>query len=362
MIGFIGLGAAGGNMVDEASLKGIPSVAINYSQKDLDSLEHVENRLKLLGSEGAGKNRDEAIRLMERNWERSINFVKEHLSSPSIEVIFVCFAAGGGSGSGIAPLLLDLLLNEMEDKTFVAVPILPEQSEAMVAQMNAIMASEELSKLGICVLPVDNQKVRDVKPQAGKSQLYKITNYCLVQSIIDLTSYTELESKSGILDQKDLRTIWDTKGTALISVVQNINASSDITRLIQDSWKHSIFVTPEYRNVMKAGIVLDGKKELLEKVQMRDIFDAFQDGMPAELFEGYYHFQEGLCFTVLSGMPWYRSRMRVMEDLYAEKQKMTEEWEKQESEYESSIKISRKPKSKPVGRKSAKDVLERYRR
>ena len=362
MIGFIGLGAAGGNMVDEASMKGYPAVAINYSQKDLDSLEHVEHQLKLLGSEGAGKNRDEAIRLMGRNWEQTVAFVKEHLSSPSIEVIFVCFAAGGGSGSGVAPLLLDLLLSEMDEKTFVAVPILPEQSEAMVAQMNAILASEELSKLELCVLPVDNQKVREHKPDISKSRLYRMANRALIHSIVELTNYTERESKDGILDQKDLRTIWDTRGVALISSIHPIQKDADLTEMIHNSWENSVFVTPEYRNVMKAGIVLDGPKEIMERIHIRKLFEKFKDGMPAELFEGYYHIQEGVGFTILSGMPWYRNRMKVMEGLYAEKQKMTEEWEKQDTEYESTIRVSRPAAKKPAAKRSAKDVLERYRR
>lgn len=40
--GFIGLGAAGSNIADEAAKKGYDSIAINYSKSDLDSLTHIK--------------------------------------------------------------------------------------------------------------------------------------------------------------------------------------------------------------------------------------------------------------------------------------------------------------------------------
>ncbi|EJL1642822.1 hypothetical protein NL868_004357, partial [Shigella flexneri] len=76
-ISFLGLGQGGSNLADVAASRGFHAASINYSQRDLDSLENIELKLKLVGSEGIGKIRSEAIRLMNNNWDLAINFVKE---------------------------------------------------------------------------------------------------------------------------------------------------------------------------------------------------------------------------------------------------------------------------------------------
>ncbi len=139
-----------------AASRGFHAASINYSQRDLDSLENIELKLKLVGSEGIGKIRSEAIRLMNNNWDLAINFVKENFSHSSIEIIFVPFATGGGSGAGIAPVLLSLLQETLPGKVFVAMPIIPDLSEAFTTQRNCLETFEDISYLNMCILPVDN--------------------------------------------------------------------------------------------------------------------------------------------------------------------------------------------------------------
>lgn len=57
MYGFLGVGQAGGNIANHAAKIGYRSIAINYSQRDLESLDQIEQKLKLVGSEGVGKKR-----------------------------------------------------------------------------------------------------------------------------------------------------------------------------------------------------------------------------------------------------------------------------------------------------------------
>lgn len=119
-IAFLGIGGAGGNLADLASERGFHSTAINFSQGNLNSLENVKYKLKLIGSDGAGHDRNLAIELMSQHYDMVINFVKDHFNNESNQIIFVTFSCGGGTGSGVAPILLDLLSATMPDKTFVA--------------------------------------------------------------------------------------------------------------------------------------------------------------------------------------------------------------------------------------------------
>lgn len=371
MIGFIGLGAAGSNIADEAVKQGFPGLAINYSQKDLDSLEYVKERLKLVGSEGVGKNREEAIRLMGNNWESAVAFVKERYSSPATEIIFVCFSTGGGSGSGMAPVLLELLTNEMEDKTFVAVPIFPELSEVMVNQMNCVKAFEELSNLNICVLPIDNEAVRGGRRDIGKNGIYQLANVRFVKLIMKILDYTNKESKNGVLDKRDLRTIFDTKGIATISefhlsVIGHNDLTEDgIANSIQDSWNWSSVFAPIQRNkVIRAGIIFDAQEAFMQSINLEKIFSAFKSGMPLDLFEGYYGERKGVVYSILSGLSWCNERLAKVEKIIEDKQAATDQLIQEDTVYESKVRnltTALRP-SEPLKKKSVADILSRYRK
>lgn len=84
MIGVIGVGGVGGNVADIATQYGFQTAAINFSERDLSSLEHVKNRLRLSGSEGVGKNCQLAIELFQRHYEKAINFIDETFSSSKL--------------------------------------------------------------------------------------------------------------------------------------------------------------------------------------------------------------------------------------------------------------------------------------
>jgi len=187
MYGFLGVGQAGGNIANHAAKIGYRSIAINYSQRDLESLDQIDQKLKLVGSEGVGKKRDDAIKLMSHNIEMIQEFVINNFSTPAVEVIVVPFSTGGGTGSGVGPLLTDFLSSIMPNKVIVACPILPDYSESMISQYNALKTSEELSGQDVAVFPIDNQKARK---HYGKHQLYQTMNEKVVSLFDRMYEYT----------------------------------------------------------------------------------------------------------------------------------------------------------------------------
>lgn len=372
MIAVIGVGGAGGNIADESSKYGFQTGAINFSQSDLDSLEHVGKKLKLIGSEGVGHNRDEAIRLMDNNWESSLNFVKENFSNPSVEVIIVAFSTGGGSGSGISPLLLNILSNEMSEKTFIAMPIIPDKSEVVSNQMNCLHTFEELSKLDICIMPIDNEQVRH--EVNAKNELFKTINEKTILLVNELLSYTNKTSKNGNLDKRDLLSILNTKGIGIIAETNIQKMGSDVvfsiehvTEKIQASWKQSVFVPIEYKQVMRASIVLDADETFMKFLKYQSIFEAFEHGMPLDLFEANYHEKRGSVLSILTGTSWINTRLNEISKLITDKEKqmeqMYEETEKQD--YKATIKptfhemIRTKPKQQ---KKAVSDILSQYKK
>ncbi len=366
MYGFLGVGQAGGNIANHAAKIGYRSIAINYSQRDLESLDQIDQKLKLVGSEGVGKKRDDAIKLMSHNIEMIQEFVINNFSTPAVEVIVVPFSTGGGTGSGVGPLLTDFLSSIMPNKVIVACPILPDYSESMISQYNALKTSEELSGQDVAVFPIDNQKARK---HYGKHQLYQTMNEKVVSLFDRMYEYTKKHSSDGVLDKKDLLEILKTKGVGLIAEVDltqlngemNISAESVIKK-IQDSWNQSAFVPPEHNKIMSAGIIFDAQNTLMDYMSQKDIFSCFNNH-PTFIYEGIYHNQKGKVLTMITGLSMYKARLNKIEKLIQEQQSSLEVQE-DDDQYTSSASIdlfsSKKPE--PKTKKSPLDILSKYQR
>lgn len=327
-ISFLGLGQGGGNIADKAASLGFYSASINFSQRDLDSLEYIEEnlRLKLVGSEGIGKQRGEAISLMNNNWDLALNFVKENFSHSSIEIIFVPFATGGGSGSGISPVLLQMLTESMTDKVFVAIPIIPDKQESFIAQKNCLETFEDLSTLDICILPIDNDKAKSTMSNIGKNLLYTSTNEYVINMIEKLVAYTEKHSKYGVLDKKDLKNIFKTSGLCTITETELIGLSNKfeisehgIISNIKESWVNTLFADIEFDQILCSGFIFDGQEKLMELINIKDIYASFGNKMPISLYEGYYNKENGgKVITILSGLSWCNKRLKEIDQIIME--------------------------------------------
>ncbi|STO12844.1 Cell division GTPase [[Flavobacterium] thermophilum] len=362
-ISFLGLGQAGGNIADEAAKQGFYSASINYSERDLESLEYVNLKLKLIGSEGIGKARSEAIRLMANNWDLATTFVKENFSHSSIEIIFVPFSTAGGSGSGIAPVLLEILCQEMPDKVFVSMPIIPDSTEAYISQKNCLECFEDLSQLDICTLPIDNEKFRANSLQFGKNVFYKTVNQKVIQIIQQLEQYTEQSSKYGVFDKKDLKALFQTKGLGTIAQC-NLNdlkhqteiSESDIANLIKESWHQSCFADIEYNQIISAGIIFDGEEEFMSILNHQKIFSPFNNKMPLHLFEGYYTSESNIITTVLTGLDWCHSRLKTIEEKTKEATKAMEHIKTRTIYKSNAVDILSKIKNEQPKKEKVKDI------
>lgn len=369
MLGVVGLGQAGANIAQEAFNLGLLSGAINFSQKDLDSVD-VKHKLRLLGSEGVGKNRDEAITLFQTQGETALRFIQDHFSN--CDIIVFAFSSSGGSGSGISPILLDVVTNMMPEKTFVAFAVLPELSEATTSQINCLKTFEELSGLNIAVFPIDNQQVRNQTPHIGKNKLFEISNKNSVYLLNKLVSYTEMHSKNGNFDKKDLLTVLATQGIATITetdiatIGSNINLTPQgVAEKVRKSWFNSLFTPIEQEKVTRAAIIFDGQESLMDHIRHDLMFSEFIHGMPIDLFEGYYHASTGKVISILTGLSWCNSRLQDIETLIMSNKDKVESVLLSQVIYQSNAndlmsKIRKQPEKEK--KKSMMDILSKYKR
>lgn len=315
MLGVIGLGQGGSSVANLFASLDVPTIAINYSEKDLDTCQNIKNKLKLIGSEGVGKNRKLAVELLHDNWETALNTIKQRFSQPSIKLILIIFSTGGGSGSGIAPMISELVINELHDKTVVLVPILPSNNESTVSLINTQNCLSEISQIEAAILPIDNSK----KSISNKSTLYKQINTEFVQMIMELVKTTTLESPYSNLDQKDLLTILSTKGFMSIGQTQ-LNILShpvkldveNVTEKIQRSWNESIFADFEMSVLSRIGVVYQGEENWMDLVQPSEIINPFKM-KPIDIFEGYYNSKNCTVTTVLTGLKFSQQRLSELQ-------------------------------------------------
>lgn len=317
MLGVIGLGQAGGNIANLFAERGVPSIVINYSSKDLDTCDSVEHKLKLRGSEGVGKQREEAIRLFHSNYEQSLLFVKEHLSSPSIEAILIIFSAAGGSGSGIASILPELLMHDMTDKTVILCPILPTSQECITAQLNTMDTLSTLSDLNACIVPLDNQKGIQ---KEGRNKSFQYMNETFVNQFVSIVEYTEKHSSTGNFDSRDFLTLFSTPGFCSIGEVDLSVIKSDglhltdegITERIQKSHLNSICTNPSFEQVVRMGLIFDGQESLMRHISVSKITSEFAN-QPLDSFEGYYHSGEGRVISIYTGLTFNPDRLNQIQ-------------------------------------------------
>ncbi|WP_407270583.1 cell division protein FtsZ [Radiobacillus sp. PE A8.2] len=364
MFAFVGVGQAGGNIANLARKKGIKAVAINYSKNDLE-LDSIESKLRLVGTEGVGKRRDVAIAKLPDNIDAIEKFFENNFSTPSIEIVIVTFAVGGGTGSGIGPLLIELLQHQMPEKVIVGCPILPSYSEPYHNQFNTVEASEELSKLNIAIYPVDNQKRYT---EVGKESLYRTVNEELVSIFYELQQYTSRHSEEGVLDRTDLREIFKTPGVGVIAKVElaQLNSGQEnnvteegVAKRIQESWESSIFVSPEKEKLTSAGIIFDGQESLMRSISQKKIFEVFETE-PFYVYQGNYRNESGKVTTIIAGMQWYQNRLKEIEKSFDGK-KLSLGNEAREG-YKSSIKLEFKKEENTQKQMSALEILNKYKK
>ena len=148
-IGVIGVGNTGNQVAVLAKdTLGVDALAINSSNKDLETVP--EGVIKYLitdasgSSQGAGKNRALAKTYLKES-------VIKFLSDESIkdwpldkDIVFIVGSTGGGTGSGIAPLMLTLMSKTYADTLFILVGVGPVHSEALSAHVNTLEYLNEL--------------------------------------------------------------------------------------------------------------------------------------------------------------------------------------------------------------------------
>lgn len=292
-IGFLGLGQCGGNIASIFESNGYNCLFINTCEQDLESLPvSVKFRYKIKNAEGCSHDRLKAIQYIKHHYSEIIDQIRDKLSFCNL--IYFCFSTAGGTGSGFAPILLEMCNTAFPDKNFGCVAVLPSENESPQAQLNAYQCYKELSQIEniASVFTLDNNKQKDK---------LKI-NHLFFQhfnSILDIPKYTNAR---GNIDRAELFKMLTTRGNCIIANC-NYTAPDELTANIIRSWEESeVFADIEKDKQIKYLGLSTTHDSNLEALQ-RYI------GVPFDIFQNYHNNSN---ISILSGLSFPKKRINAI--------------------------------------------------
>ena len=206
-VGFIGCGNFGGQIASAAVEHDFPSIAINASKRDFNTISDKVIPFLVGDGKGTGKSRDLAKEFLLSH----INIVKDEVIVKFIEqndVIVIGGSAGGGYGSGSVPSLTDILKQIYPEKCFRIVTTFPSESETYEAQNHTEQFMQEVLALDVPYIIYDNDKFKQLEAnEMNKAIISKV-----IEDMEILRGDYILETASGGIDERDLLTINSTPG------------------------------------------------------------------------------------------------------------------------------------------------------
>ncbi|NMD72600.1 cell division protein FtsZ [Bacillus sp. DNRA2] len=314
-IGILGVGQAGGNIAEIASALGFQSALINTNKRDGAVNTKVDKKYFVPGYNGAGQDRSLGVRAVHDHHQEMIEFVKR--SFKNIKLLLVAFSTDGGTGSGMSPILIDLLAGQLPDIKIGAIAVIPERNVLAGNRINTAECIEELSKIEAIasVFLIDNDQLRKLNPQSSKQQIYLSANQQVIEAINHIFKVTQKSSYFGNFDETDLLNILYTRGVTIIAStpITEDKTTADVTNSVQKSWMNSIFCPVESQGVIRAGLIYDGPENISKLINAPSIFEKI--GEPLQLFEGTYISEtDPTITTVLAGLSFPTRRLLSLEE------------------------------------------------
>ena len=208
----VGVGGAGGSAVDrmkEIGLAGVEFIAINT---DAQALHHSSADVKVHIGRGLGAGGDpQKGREAAENGREAIG-----KSLEGADMVFVTLGAGGGTGSGAAPIVAEE--SKGRDILTVGVATKPFTFEGAKRRENADRAIDELSRHVDALITIPNDRLlQTIDPRTPLTETFKIADDVLRQGVQGIS---ELITEHALinLDFADVKAIMKDAGSALMGI------------------------------------------------------------------------------------------------------------------------------------------------
>jgi cell division GTPase FtsZ len=251
---FIGSGQGGGRIAHAFYKLGYRRVcAVNTAEQDLATLP-LPAKMCLGTSGGAGKNPGVAKATFKDHKEDVLDFMRRSFG-PSLDRIFVCVGAGGGTGAGTAVHLVDtavelqkaLKTQSQKVGVIVALPKAAEGKRPAANSFNTLNDLLDLTAKGMIspLIIVDNEKIGKLYPSLAVDPFWDTANASVASLFHLFNTICIQHSHYTSFDRADLLTVLDsgliTFGATPVRVDKGADKiSDDINYAIRNGLKRNI--------------------------------------------------------------------------------------------------------------------------
>lgn len=298
----IGCGACGNGITAEIEEKirelggdksNTTFIGINTSTEDLASV-NLSHKIHINNSKGAACNRENSIQDLAECIDTILPELKSYIIEDSI--VFIATSLGGGTGSAIAPMLSEILLDEGYTVDMIAV--LPSDNESLKIKDNARQAFYEIEEL---------------KPRMGSIFILdnnatdKITVNKVFASLFAGVMCINNKSQDGNMDLAEIEACLKTPS---FSIITKTNKEKGTTSNIVDilNRENNIFAKRDDKTVSVIGIseAVSAKESRIDISELRK-----EIGVAPTEFHGYLSESEENVL-ILSGLTMPYGRVDAM--------------------------------------------------
>lgn len=295
----VGVGQGGSRLAETFWKLGYRRVAvINTAAQDLKPISLPEENKLLIGGSGAGKNREKARLIFEEHREDILDFLKNTFQT-GIDRVLVCIGAGGGTGAGGGPIVVDICHDlcqtvgaeqSHKDAKVGAVLALPSKSEGSRVKNNAKETADALIEYSTSgtlspLIILDNERIRHLYPKLSVNKFWNTAN-------TSICSLFHLFNKIAAQDSE--YTAFD---------------KADISHAVRDNLKKNILANIDVNTGNVAACVVIGDKGTLDHTPQESLEHGFEQltrllGEGSTVHRGIYHTsKKGLVvYTIIGGI------------------------------------------------------------
>jgi cell division GTPase FtsZ len=314
-VGFLGAGQGGGRLAAAFYEIGYSRVAaVNTDIGDLSALPPEIQKLDL-ETGGAGKDPEKGAAAISGK-EEQVRELMTRAIGKKADYLLICAGLGGGTGSGLAPKLIEIARKYMRDNgrseaRVGAALTLPHPAEGQTPARNAVRAFRDILRMNVSpMLIIDNKRIGDLF-RTGVTNFYKVANAQTVKLFHVFNQLSAQKSPFVSFDRADFASLLDS-GLCVFgaSPIEKFASEADISSAIREQLERTVLAPVNFKQGKMAGCIFVGSNEILGSIPM-DIIDGGFASLSRMLADGstlhrgiYEGSTTGLrCYTILSQLP-----------------------------------------------------------
>ncbi|MHA1150698.1 MAG: cell division protein FtsZ [Promethearchaeota archaeon] len=275
----VGVGGAGNNTVSrlqEFGLEGAQTLNINTDAHDL-YYSNAEQKL-LIGKEtcnGLGSGNNPAI-----GAEAAKEDVARLVKNLKADVVFLTCGLGGGTGTGAAPIIArEAKKNGAQVVTFCSIPF---KAEGAQKRLRARTGLKFLAEYSDTLIPIPNDNILRIIPNAPILTCFKVMDEVLVRSIREIIN---IINNCGLIniDFADVRKVFekvDGLPSGLIGITESLGKRQDLIYKAKLAL-HNPLLRPDTSEVNNCLVNISGSHKI-SLSQMNNIISTISNDIPPD--------------------------------------------------------------------------------